>query len=115
MNKYIINKIVIAAFIIVAVILGGVVKLHQFEEAQSETYIDKFSAEYIPADRQCRWESRLVYEGETVEGIAKDILNNHPMQEISLGELKSEIMEVNHVSDIIYSGRYLIVPVWDYK
>lgn len=115
MKDYEINKIMIAAFIIVAIILGGVVKLHQFKEAQSETYIDKFSAEYIPADRQGRWESRLVYDGETVEGIAKDILANHPMEEISLDELKSEIMEVNHVSDIIYSGRYLVVPVWDYK
>ena len=114
-KKYTMNKIAIAAFVIVALLMCGVVKLHQFNESQAENYVDKFSAKYIPADRQGRWESRLVYDGDTVEGIAKDILESHPMEEISLDELKSEIMEVNHVSDRIYAGRYLVVPVWDYK
>lgn len=113
--KYRINKIVIAAFIVAAITLCGVVELHQFQRAQAEKHVNKFSAEFIPSDRQGRWESRLVYDGETVEGIAKDILASHPMEEISLEEMKSEIMQVNHVSDRIYAGKYLVVPVWDYK
>lgn len=113
--KYRINKFVIAAFIIVAIVLCGVVELHQFKKTQTENHVDKFSAEYIPSDRQGHWESRLIYDGDTVEGIAKDILANHPMEEISLDEMKSEIMQVNHVSDKIYAGSYLVVPVWDYK
>ena len=115
MSKYSLNKIAIVIFVIVAIILCGAVKLHQFKNAQSESYVDKFSAEYIPSDRQGRWESRLVYDGETVEGIAKDILASHPMEEISLDEMKLEIMQVNHVSNNIYAGKYLVVPVWDYK
>lgn len=113
--RYRINKFAIAAFIVTAIVLCGVVELHQFQSAQAEKHVNKFSAEYIPSDRQGRWESRLIYDGETVESIAKDILDNHPMKEISLDEMKAEIMEVNHVSDRIYAGKYLVVPVWDYK
>ena len=113
--KYRINRLVIVTFIIIAIMLCGIVKLHQFRVSQSENYVNKFSAEFIPSDRQGRWESRLVYDGDTVEGIAKDILSSHPMEEISLDEMKQEIMQVNNVSNLIYAGSYLVVPVWDYK
>ena len=58
-----------------------------------------------------RYESVLVYEGDSVWSIAKDHLKN--ADEEQLTSYVEEIKEINNISQegMIYAGRYLILPI----
>lgn len=60
-----------------------------------------------------RYESVLVYEGDSVWSIAKDHLKN--ADEEQLTSYVEEIKEINNISQegMIYAGRYLILPIYE--
>lgn len=60
-----------------------------------------------------RYESVLVYEGDSVWSIAKDHLKN--ADEEQLTSYVEEIKEINNISreGMIYAGRYLILPIYE--
>ncbi len=60
-----------------------------------------------------RYESVLVYEGDSVWSIAKDHLKD--ADEEQLATYVDEIKEINNISQegMIYAGRYLVIPIYE--
>ena len=57
-----------------------------------------------------RYESVLVYEGDSVWSIAKDHLKDTDEE-----QLASYVEEINNISQegMIYAGRYLVLPIYE--
>ena len=60
-----------------------------------------------------RYESVLVYEGDSVWSIAK--AHRSSASEAELYAYVDEIKSINHISgaDTIYAGNYLIIPIYE--
>lgn len=60
-----------------------------------------------------RYESVLVYEGDSVWSIAKAHMEDADDEQLTA--YVKEIKEINHISEngMIYSGRYLVVPIYE--
>lgn len=61
-----------------------------------------------------RYESVLIYDGDSVWSIAKTHLQDEDASDDEIAAYVEQIKSLNHISndDRIYSGRYIIVPIY---